>query len=225
MPVIGRRPSAFIMENGEVGAVLSESCQRNRGKLQLKDPSTGKILFSVEETPPKGERLAWIASSVEGNFYENEVITPILIMENDSENGLPPLKLRYLRHALNPEIYLYQNTNEVHLYWWANTFTPLTKPNSLVDCQSVKMGPVETFQVSMASTLPENSVPPHIALQRDLDSSLDPIYQGKRAHGVIGRQGSLLFLLAKKNGSSTYDLPGQLPSGMYWQGSVSVVKP
>lgn len=140
MPVIGRRPAIVLRETGVVSLVVSEESQRSRGKMLLKDAS-GSLEYVCYETPLMGERLAWVTSLQENSVQLEPTFTPVLVREVNSEKGVSPNVVRYLRHALNPEIYYFPDTQEVHLFWWANTWTPLTRFPTLENCIPIELEP------------------------------------------------------------------------------------
>lgn len=147
MPVIGRRPSFFIRENDELVILSSEGAKRPRGKTLFLDSVSKDSAYICYEQSSVGDRLGWITTFVE-NVPQDPTFVPILVREKDTEKGLSPQRVRYLRHAMNLEPIYFSETGEVYLYYWTNTFSPLNLSPTIEPCEPHLWGPVEKVSSS-----------------------------------------------------------------------------
>jgi len=127
MPIIGRYPAIFVLDTGEVGVLLSEHAQRNRGICRFyrfvdPDSGLGPAAFLCPETPWAQERLLWFSESISG---VHESFTPVIVRDRDTVSGASPHIVHYLRNVIDPHVTYNNVTQEVLVWWWENRFTPI----------------------------------------------------------------------------------------------------
>ncbi len=214
MPVLGRKPAVFL-KDGNVGVVVSEHLRRDRGEMLLKSNNQVYPSIVVEETPLRNERVLMSIITQEGEFTSEAPFFPVLVLERDAKRGALPYRARYVRHALNPEMFFDEKTQQFHLFWTWNSFTPLDRFATPEICRRISLSPIGTVSSGSHQTHPNANYPPHIALQEnpatvnafqvpgDVDNNL-------YADGVWGRGGDLTLRMGRAEG---------LPEGMRWLGA------
>jgi hypothetical protein len=216
MPVFARSPAAFVLETGEVAALVSEPSQRSRGIFTLRD-STGGRVFINYENPTRGERLVWFALTVDGKTQKEPAVTPVLVREFDADKKTLPTTIRYLRHAQSLEAVYFPETKEVHLYYWANLFSPLKRNPTAIACHTISLSPSDSSNLGDFTTYPDLNNPLHLAVSKIPEQAQDfPLNvgsHGKPIHGILAIQGSLNFKLSLNN---SYPEPSL---GMKWRGA------
>lgn len=218
MPVLGRRPAVFL-RNGAPAIVVSEHLRRDRGAMLLREPKKSYPAIVVDETPLTGERVVMFSIASSGEFPPDGPFFPVLVLEKSAKQGAIPYRARYLRHAINPEVVFDEKTQQVQLFWFWNSFTPLDRFNTAETCRRVSLKPVKTLAAGSYQTHPTDSYAPHVALQ-DLPDTVET-YQvigdldlNAFADGVWGRAGILGLEMGRDEG---------LPEGMRWLGATVVL--
>lgn len=216
MPVFGRAPSVAILETSEVLVVYSEPSQRNRGVSLWKDPLSSERVLVCYEKPSSGERLCWTLNINENRPLLEPSAVPILVQENDTKNGPKPIRVRYLRHALSPQIIYFDTTKEVHFYYWQNLYSPINSVPSIPSCQPVSLSPISNLGSGFWTTYPALGSPPYLALNKLISTATTQVLPTDDLlpiHGLLATSGKLYLSLAP---NSLFPEP---PAGMQWRGA------